>query len=100
MQGIFGSVNFHNDGKVNYSEFIATTLSLIKFNKEDRLLSAFRYFDVNGKGYITLDSVIEELKQNNVIVNEKELKQIFMEFNKKIRFEEFKKLFYMTNNDK
>lgn len=81
-------MNFHNDGKVNYSEFIATTLSLIKFNKEDRLLSAFRYFDVNGKGYITLDSVIEELKQNNVIVN------------KKIRFEEFKKLFYMTNNDK
>lgn len=40
------------------------------------------------------------LKQNNVIVNKKELEQIFMWLNKKIHFEEFKKLFYMTNSEK
>ena len=103
LKNIFDSLDFHNDGKVNYSEFIAATLSSIEFDKEDRLLSAFRYFDVNNSGYITLDSVIEALKQNNIIVNEKELGQIFEGMNKKdkkIQFDEFNKLFYMPNSDK
>lgn len=74
LKDIFDTHDFHNDGKVNYSEFIAATLSSVE---EDRLLSAFRYFDTSDSGYITLDSVIDALKQNNILVNEIGLGQIF-----------------------
>ena len=102
MKNIFDSLDFHNDGKVNYSEFIAATLSSIQFAKEDRLLSAFRYFDTSNSGYITLDSIIEALKQNNVIVNESGLGQIFDDLKKKgkkINFQEFKELFFANNQN-
>ena len=102
LKNIFDSLDFHNDGKVNYSEFIAATLSSVQFAEEERLISAFRYFDVTDCGYLTLDSVIEALKQNNVIVNEVELAKIFKDLNnqgKKIDFNEFKRIFYQTNKD-
>ena len=102
LRNIFDSLDFHNDGKINYSEFLAATLSSVEFAKEERLKSAFSYFDVTDCGYLTLDNVIEALKQNNVIVNEVELGKIFKDINnqgKKIDFEEFKKIFYKTNKD-
>ena len=85
---------------MNYSEFIAATLSSVEFSKEDRLLSAFRYFDTSDSGYITLDSVIDALKQNNILINETGLGQIFTDLEKvgkKINFEEFKKIFFANN---
>ena len=100
LKDIFDTLDFHNDGKVNYSEFIAATLSSVEFAKEDRLLSAFRYFDTSDSGYITLDSVIDALKQNNILVNETGLGQIFTDLEKvgkKINFEEFKKIFFANN---
>jgi Ca2+-binding EF-hand superfamily protein len=64
--------------------------------KEEKLWSAFKYFDVNENGYITSDSVIEALKTNNVAVNESGLTNVFNSLkkaNKRLNFEEFKTLF-------
>lgn len=87
-------MDFHCDGKVNYSEFLAATISSINFNKEENLWSAFKYFDSNDTGYITLDSAMAALKASNVVVDEKGLQDTFKNLhnNKKIDFEEFKKI--------
>lgn len=88
-------MDFHCDGKVNYSEFLAATLSTIEFNKEEKLWSAFKYFDSNDSGYITFDSVLDALKESGVIINEEELCETFKKLTnhgKKINFEEFKKI--------
>lgn len=64
--------------------------------KEEKLWSAFKYFDINDTGYITSDSVIEALKANNVSVDESGLNNVFKSLkktNKRLNFEEFKKLF-------
>ena len=86
-------MDFHCDGKVNYSEFLAATISTINFNKEEKLWSAFKYFDTTDSGYITLDSVMDALKDSGVIIDEEGLKETFNELQKKgkkINFNEFK----------
>ena len=86
-------MDFHCDGKVNYSEFLAATISTINFNKEEKLWSAFNYFDTTDSGYITLDSVMDALKNSGVIIDEEGLKKAFSELQKKgkkINFNEFK----------
>ena len=88
-------MDFHCDGKVNYSEFLAATISTINFNKEEKLWSAFKYFDTTDSGYITLDSVMDALKDSGVIIDEEGLKNTFNELQKKgkkINFSEFKSI--------
>lgn len=70
-------------GTIDYGEFIAATIHLNKLEREEHLLSAFRYFDKDGSGYITIDElqqacaeqgmsdvfledVIKEVDQDNV----------------------------------
>ncbi len=98
LKNIFKSLDFHCDGKVNYSEFLAGTLSSLKIFKDDKLLSAFKYFDVNDEGQITCDSIICALKASNVAVDEMELVDYFNKRKlKKINFEQFKTLVLAKN---
>ena len=93
LKAIFNSLDFHCDGKINYSEFLAGTISSLKIFKEDKLLSAFKYFDVNDVGYLTSESIILALKSNNVPIDENGLIGYFKKFNlKKINFEQFKNI--------
>jgi len=91
IQKIWEHMDFHNDGKVNYSEFLAATISSINFDQEEKLWTVFKFFDNNGKGCITFDSVLEALRTNNIAVNEKELKNFFEKHRRKeLNFENFK----------
>lgn len=92
IKDIWKGLDFHIDGKVNYTEFLAATISSVEFFKEEKIWSAFKYFDPQNKGYITCDSMINALRQNNLTVNEAGLKSMFDKLNKKkkVNFEEFK----------
>ena len=98
---IYDSLDFHNDKKIKYSEFIASTINSLEYVNEDRLLSAFRYFDVRDGGFITSTIFINVLKSNNVKVNESKLKKDFISLgynnDNKIDFLKFKNLFYNNN---
>ena len=99
MQSIFNSLDFHCDGKINYHEFLAATISTIHFNKEEKLWSVFKYFDTNDSGYITVDSVIDALKESGVVVNEEGLRDTFKELKKNgksINFKEFKAIAFKS----
>ena len=88
-------MDFHCDGKVNYSEFLAATISSINFCKEEKLWLTFKYFDTTDSGFITLDTVIEALKESGVVVDEQGLNETFIGMKKKgekIGFNEFKSL--------
>ncbi len=71
--------------------------------KEEKLWSAFKYFDTNDYGYITSESVIDALKNNSLPVNESGLTSVFNSLNKsnkRLNFEEFKGLFNGTSSIK
>ena len=98
---IWKGLDFHQDGKINYTEFLAATLNSVDFAKEERLWSVFQYFDPEDTGYITADSVIEALRGRNLNVNEEGMIDFFNKLAEKgkdkITFNEFKKIFYHKN---
>ena len=99
MISIFNSLDFHCDGKINYHEFLAATISTIHFSKEEKLWSVFKYFDTTDSGYITVDSVILALKESGVVVNEEGLRETFKELKKNgkaINFKEFKAIAFKS----
>lgn len=98
MQKIWKGLMFHNETKINYTEFLAATISSLSFTKEEDIWSAFKYFeetDKNNIGLISFDSVFAATKAYNLKVNEVALKKAFDDLtteNKKINFDEFKAL--------
>ena len=95
-------MDFHRDKKVNYTEFLAATISSINFYKEERLWLAFKYFDTTDSGFITLDSVMEALKDSAVIVDKEGLNEIFEDLKKKgkkINFNEFKAIVFGNQDE-
>ncbi len=79
---------------VNYTEFLAASLSSLDFIKEEKIWSAFRHFEASN-GYITAESVINTLKSHDLTFDVKGIKTFFDELSKsgkKLDFLEFKKI--------
>ena len=103
VDSLWNSLDFHQDGKINYSEFLAATISSATFCKEEKLWSVFQYFDRDDTGYITSDSVIEALRQSNLEVNDKGITELFKELKKsgdKLSFDEFKEIFFSNGHNR
>ena len=94
MQQIWEGLDFHKDGQVNYSEFLAAMVSNYNFQKEEKLWSVFNLFKEGNKGknYITYDSLCSAAKALNLNINEDEIKKCFEQYHEEINFETFKKL--------
>ena len=91
---IWDGLDFHKDGQVNYSEFLAAMVSSYNFQKEEKLWSVFNLFKEGNKNknYITYDSLYNAAKALNLNINESEIKKCFEKYNEEIDFETFKKL--------
>jgi len=59
IEEIFKSIDTDRSGVINYTEFIASTMDQKLYLKEEKLYEAFKTFDKDGSGKIS----IEELKQ-------------------------------------
>ena len=94
LQQIWEGLDFHKDGQVNYSEFLAAMVSSYNFQKEEKLWSVFNLFKEGSKSknYITYDSLCSASKALNLNINENEIKRCFEQYNEEINFETFKKL--------
>ena len=91
---IWDGLDFHKDGQVNYSEFLAAMVSSYNFQKEEKLWSVFNLFKEGNKNknYITYDSLCSAAKALNLNIDESEIKKCFEKYNEEIDFETFKKL--------
>jgi len=91
---IWEGLDFHKDGQVNYSEFLAAMISSYHFEKEEKLWSVFNLFKENkkNKNYITYESMSNAVKALNLNIDENELKNCFKQFNEELKFEDFKKI--------
>ena len=87
--------------EVNYSEFIAANLEKKNYLNKDRLLLAFKHFDVDNTDSINVKNLKESMAREGRKLSNKELSEWIKEVDKKsvgkIGFEDFME---MMNNDR
>ena len=95
---IYKNLDMDNNGFIEYEEFVRAAVNKEKFINVNVLRFAFRYFDKDGSGEITIDEIEEVFKKNIADKNKvhEGLKQIMKEVDINgdgmITFEEFSKV--------
>ena len=91
---IFDGLDFHNNRKIYYSEFLAAMVSSKDFNKEEKIISVFNLLKENeqNNNYITYDSLENAAKALNLNINKERIKHCFKRLNESINLEKFQKI--------
>ncbi|MDR3547486.1 MAG: protein kinase [Candidatus Pacebacteria bacterium] len=96
LESLTRRVNYNGDGYINYTDFLAATLSTKLFLTEEKMWSVFRTLDVGKKGCITeqdLKTALGKRKRLQSIELEGIMKDTDRDHDGKITFEEFKWIF-------
>ena len=67
---IFDAMDTDHSGRIEYTEFIASTMDQKLYQREERLLEAFGMFDRDGSGKITKNELLGVLKAEQQISEE------------------------------
>lgn len=51
-------MDYHNNKKINYSEFLAATIDVKHFLTDSRLRAVFNQFDTDASGKITRENIV------------------------------------------
>ncbi|EGR32030.1 hypothetical protein IMG5_098660 [Ichthyophthirius multifiliis] len=102
LQNLIKNISGDSNNKViKYSEFIAAALNQIKYLKEEKLCSLFKYFDPSDTNYISVLDLKEIFLRNGRDVSIEDIKSMLKEIKLKnqdqISFTEFKK--FMIGQD-
>lgn len=93
---VIDSCDYAGNGKINYSEFLAATLSVQHVLNDELLYALFKHFDTDNSGYITCENLEEAFKAGKKISSD-EIKEILeshdIEKDGRISLEEFKVMF-------
>ncbi len=97
LESLTRGVNYNGDEYINYTEFLAATVSTKRFLTEENLRSIFRRLDVEKKGCITEDdlkTMLFKRKRLQSIELDGIMKATDRDHDGKITFEEFKWIFH------
>lgn len=61
LNQIVQEVDYHGSNRINYSEFLAATVSIQKILTNERLVAMFKQFDTDNSGYITPEDIVEAM---------------------------------------
>ena len=91
---IFKEIDFNDDGTINFSEFLTVNIQKEKLLNEETLDNAFKMFDIDGNGYITIDELKKTMPLE--ITSKTGWKELVSEVDKdgdyQISFREFKEM--------
>lgn len=94
---IVREVDLHQNGKINYTEFIAATLCVEKYMTDEKLNEIFLHFDVDDTNFITKDNIRESMMKMGQVLSPEEIESALgihdVKGDKRISFEEFKHMF-------
>ena len=54
---IIKEVDHHQNGKINYTEFLAATVEIKQFMTEEKLWMMFKHFDVDETNFISKQNI-------------------------------------------
>ena len=94
IQSIVKELDFAENKKINYSEFIAATINTQEFLTDQKLSAIFRTFDIDNTGEITSQNLKDAFSKFGRECSDEEIEQIMKEHDKNgqktINLEEFK----------
>ena len=93
IQKIVKEIDFADNKKINYSEFIAATINAADFLTNDKLEAIFASFDIDNTGEITAQNLKDAFSKFGKEVTDAEVDQIMkahdLDGGKTINLEEF-----------
>ena len=91
---MISEIDYHANGKINYSEFLAATLHVQTFLTDEKLWALFKQFDTDDSNVITADNILAAMEKWGRKISEQEVKELLemhdINRNGSISFEEFK----------
>ena len=102
LENIWEGLDFHKDGEVNYTEFLAAMMSTYKFTKEENLWIVFNYLkESNNKNdYISIENLINMCESMNLPINEEEIRKNLDGYKPdKLNFDDFKEIMGIKEDD-
>ena len=98
---MISEMDYHNNKKINYSEFLAATIDIRNFLTESRLKAVFNQFDTDSSGKITEENIFLAMQKLGREMDRKEIHEMILQHDKTgdgcLSFAEFKSIFF---NDK
>ena len=91
---LYKSIDLDQNGKIDYTEFLAATLNKANYGKNERLFDAFNRFDKDKNGLITKEELLQALKAEKSQIGEieKYIKAVDKNGDGKIDYREFLEL--------
>lgn len=90
IKKIVKEVDYAENGRVNYSEFIAATINTKQFLSEDRLQAIFQSFDIDNTKFISIQNLKDAFSKFGRAITDVEINEIMEKHdadgNKKIDF--------------
>lgn len=94
IKKIINNVDYLKNGKINYSEFLAATISARTVITNEMLWALFKHFDTDNSGFISAENIKESMEKAGKTITDADVKKILEQHDIKksgqITFEEFK----------
>jgi Ca2+-binding EF-hand superfamily protein len=94
IKQIVKEVDYQGNGKINYSEFISSTIDTKQFLNEARLQAIFQSFDIDNTQFISIQNLKDAFTKFGREITNAEIEQVMKEHdrdgNQQIDFSEFK----------
>lgn len=94
LKVILSNATHRNSGRIDYSEFLAATLTSKMEMKEEFMWNAFKHFDVKNSGFITPENLVVALRKTGRNLDYEDAKRMIEEVNndQKVSYRQFKKM--------
>ena len=95
---MISQMDYHNNKKINYSEFLAATIDVRNFLTESRLKAVFNQFDTDSSGKITEENIHLAMQKLGREISREEVHQMIQQHDQTgdgcLNFNEFKNIFF------
>lgn len=94
INDIIKELDFAENKRINYSEFIAATINVTEYLSDERLAAIFNQFDIDNSGKITKENLRQAFSKYGREITDKDIEDILSKHDiagdKAISLEEFK----------
>lgn len=94
INNIITELDFAENKRINYSEFIAATINVSEFLSDERLAAIFNQFDIDNTGKITKENLKQAFSKYGRNITDDDINDILQKHDiagdKAISLEEFK----------